>query len=120
LARSHNARSGALRRRSPASITTRHSQAGRARSSSTAGAMLRLPAFTHTARRPPNSGMVCASSTSRPGWEETSSPSSRTREKGSAGSSTDAAITAFTRSLTSPASGPKIRTTGAALSRRAR
>ena len=29
--------------------------------------MLRLPAFAQTARRPPNSGIVCASSTSRAG-----------------------------------------------------
>ena len=39
-------RSGALRRRSPASITTRHSLAGSASTASTAGAMLRLPALT--------------------------------------------------------------------------
>ena len=39
----------------------------------------------HMARRPPNSGMVPASSTSRPGSRATSSPSRRTSWNGSAG-----------------------------------
>src|SRR5208282_2625393 len=81
--------------------------------------MLRLPAFTHAARRPPNSGMVCASSTRRPGLAASSSPSSRTSENGSLGSSTDALTSALTRSLTSPASGPNTSTTGRAGSGRA-
>jgi len=77
FARSHSARSGALRLRSPASITTRQSGDVAAMSASTAGAKLRLPALTQTARRPPNSGMVLASSTRRVGSPASSSPSSR-------------------------------------------
>src|SRR4051812_34539431 len=119
LARSHTLRSGAPRRRSPASITTRQSFGGDASKASTAGAMLRPPAFTQTARRPPNSGIVFASSTSRPASPERSSPSSRTSEKGSSGSSTEALMIFSARSRTSPASAPKISTTGRAASGRA-
>ena len=61
------ARSGAFLRSSPASITTRHSFGAAPSRISTAGARLRAPALTQTARRPPNSGIVLASSTSRDG-----------------------------------------------------
>ena len=71
-------------------MMTRHSLDGVATTISTAGAMLREPAFTSTARRPPNSGTVCASSTSRDGLAASSSPSMRTKANGSLGSSTDA------------------------------
>src|SRR5712675_2072072 len=104
---SHIARSGALRLRSPASITTRQSAAGGAASSaSTAAVKLRPPALTQTARRPPNSGNVWASSTRRLGSSASASPSSRASPNGSAGSSTAALTSASTRSRTSPASGP--------------
>ena len=108
LARSHDARAAArCCLRSPASMTTRQSADGAAISASTAGAMLRAPALTHTARLPPNSGMVLASSTSRIGSPDSSSPSRRTSENGSCGSSTEARMIASARSRTSPASGPK-------------
>jgi len=61
--------------------------------------MLRLPALSHTARRPPNSGMVCASSTRRVGSAATASPSRRASANGSFTSSTEAltmALGAFT------------------------
>ena len=45
----------------------RQSVGGLATTASTAAAKFRLPALTQTARRPPNSGTVCASSTSRDG-----------------------------------------------------
>ena len=45
--------------------------------------MLRLPARTRIARRPPNSGMVVASSISRAGSDASVSPSSRTSANGS-------------------------------------
>jgi hypothetical protein len=85
---------------------TRHSGEGVVSTGSSAAAMLRLPAFTSTARRPPNSGTVCASSTSRDGVAVSTSPSMRTKANGSLGSSTDARTSASTRSRTSPASGP--------------
>src|SRR5439155_21549247 len=114
LARSQMARSGELRRRSPASITTRQSGAAVGSSASTAATKLRPPAFTQTARRPPNSGIVLASSARRDGSPASSSPSSRTSENGSAGSSTDARISASARSRTSPASGPNTSPIGCA------
>jgi len=49
---------------------------------------------TRIARRPPNSGTVIASSTSRDGSADSSSPSSRTSENGSLGSSTAEASSA--------------------------
>ena len=64
------------------------------------------------ARRPPNSGTVMASSTRREGSAASSSPSSRTSEKGSLGSSTAEAISASARSRTRPASGPYSRMIG--------
>src|SRR6187397_1673554 len=70
----------------------RHSVNGAAMTVSTAGAIFRDSAFTKTARRPPNSGTVWASSTKREGLVASSSPSIRTNVKGSAGSSTDARI----------------------------
>jgi hypothetical protein len=120
LARSQAARSGAVFLRSPASITTRQSGDVQAIRVSTAGAMLRPPAFTHTARRPPNSGIVLASSTRRVGSPDRSSPSMRTSWNGSLGSSTALLISASARSRTSPASGPNTRMTGRAGSGRAR
>ena len=61
--------------------------------------MLRLVGFTQMARRPPNSGMVLASSTSRNGLPERSSPSMRTSENGSSGLSTEARTIVRARSL---------------------
>src|SRR5439155_5525228 len=113
-ARSQAARNGALRRRSPASITTRQSGEATGSSASTAAAKLRPPAFTQTARRLPNSGMVVASSTSRVGSPASASPSKRTSENGSAGSSTAARTSASARSRTRPASWPNTSTTGCA------
>ena len=81
---------------------------------STPEAKLREPARTRIARRPPNIGMVIASSTSRDGSAESSSPSSRTSENGSLGSSTADAISASARSRTRPASGPYSRMMGRA------
>ena len=52
------------------------------------------------------SGIVIASSTSREGSAESSSPSSLTSENGSLGSSTADARSASARSRTRPASGP--------------
>ena len=62
-------------------MMTRQSFDGAASTGSSAAEMLRLPAFTSTARRPPNSGMVFASSTSRDGLAESSSPSMRTKRE---------------------------------------
>src|SRR5215212_6660899 len=104
-------RSAALRFRSPASITTRQSRSGAPSKPSIAGTKLRLPARTRIARRPPNIGIVVASSTRRAGSEASVSPSSRTSANGSAGSSTEARTMASTRSLTRPASGPNTSTT---------
>src|SRR5215510_7239963 len=94
----------------------RHSFDGVAMTGSTADAIFREPAFTKTARRPPKSGTVCASSTRRDGFPASSSPSMRTNVKGSLGSSTDARTRASTRSRTRPASGPNTSTTGRPLS----
>src|SRR5450830_55325 len=93
-------------------MMTRQSFDGAASTGSSAEEMLRLPALTSTARRPPNSGIVCASSTSRDGLAESSSPSMRTNANGSLGSSTAARTSASTRSRTSPASGPNTSTIG--------
>src|SRR5580700_1083211 len=93
-------------------MITRHSLSRISSRASTAGAILRLPALTHTARRPASSGIVCASSTRREGSAVTSSPSSRASANGSLGSSTDSLTRTFTRSLTNPASGPNTSTTG--------
>src|SRR5438093_2195941 len=76
--------------------------------------MLRDPALTQTARRPPNSGTVFASSTSRVGSAARSLPSRRASENGSLTSSTEARISASARSRTRPESGPKTSTTGCA------
>src|ERR1700720_2446019 len=100
-------------------MTTRHSIAGSASSASTPGTIFPPPACPQTARRPPNSGMVCASSPSRVGSALKSSASSRASANGSLTSSTDALIRVLTRSLTRPASGPNTRTTGRAGSGRA-
>jgi hypothetical protein len=106
LARSQALRSGDSGLSSPASITIRQSFSGVSASVSTPLAKLREPARTRMARRPPNSGTVIASSTSRDGSADNSSPSSFTSEKGSLGSSTADANSASARSRTSPASGP--------------
>jgi hypothetical protein len=106
LARSQALRSGDSGRSSPASITMRQSLIGESARVSTPLAKLREPARTRMARRPPNIGIVMASSTSRDGSADSSSPSSRTSEKGSLGSSTAEAISASARSRTRPASGP--------------
>src|SRR4051812_8879853 len=113
-ARSQNDRSGADRLRSPASITTRQSGEAAAASAWTAGRKLRLPPRTQTARRPPKSGMVLASSTRCVGLAARSSPSRRASENGSLGSSTDARISFSARSRTRPTSGPNTRTMGCA------
>ena len=81
---------------------------------STPPAKLRPPALTRMARRPPNSGTVIASSTSREGSAARSSPSSRTSENGSLMSSTAEAISASARSRTRPASAPYSNTIGRA------
>ena len=91
-----------FRRSSPASITMRQSFRGCSASVSTPLAKLREPARTRMARRPPNSGIVIASSTSRDGSAESSSPSSRTSEKGSLGSSTAEASSASARFAPGP------------------
>src|SRR5258707_856616 len=106
LARSQALRNGDSGRNSPASITMRQSFSGISASVSIPPAKLREPARTRMARRPPNSGTVIASSTSREGSADSSSPSSRTSEKGSLGSSTADANKAAARSRTRPASGP--------------
>src|SRR5262245_16469694 len=93
---------------------TRHSLEGTSITVSTADTIFRPPAFTRTARRPPNSGTVCASSTSRDGLPANSSPSMRANANGSLGSSTDARTSASTLSRTRPMSGPKTNTTGCA------
>ena len=92
----------------------RQSFIGESASVSTPLAKLREPARTRMARRPPNSGIVMASSTSRDGSADSSSPSSRTSEKGSLGSSTADAISASARSRTRPASGTVKQDDGAA------
>src|ERR1700722_324492 len=98
----------------------RQSAAGGAASTrSTAGVKLRPPALTHTARRPPNSGTVWGSSTSRSGSSASASPSMRASAKGSRGSSTAPATSASMRSRTRPVSGPYTRMTGRAGSGRA-
>ena len=51
-------------------MTMRQSVGGLATTASTAAAKLRLPALTRRARRPPNSGTVCASSTRRDGSDD--------------------------------------------------
>ena len=61
-------------------MTMRQSFIGISLSVSTPEAKLREPARTRIARRPPNIGIVIASSTSRDGSAESSSPSSRTSE----------------------------------------
>ena len=67
-------------------MTMRQSAPGGAASTrSTAGVRLRPPALTQTARRPPNSGTVWASSTSRSGSSASASPSMRASENGIAG-----------------------------------
>src|SRR5271169_209000 len=58
--------------------------------------------------------MVLASSTSRAGLPDSSSPSMRTKVNGSLGSSTEARTSASTRSRTRPASGPYNSTIGCA------
>src|SRR6476661_271779 len=93
---------------------TRHSLEGALITGSTADAMFRPPALTSTARRPPNSGTVCASSMSRDGLPANSSPSMRASANGSLGSSTGARTSASTLSRTRPMSGPKTNTTGCA------
>ena len=90
----------------------RQSVGGLATTASTAAAKFRLPALTQTARRPPNSGTVCASSTSRDGSDASASPSMRTSANGSFGSSTDALMIFSARSCTRPASGPHTSTIG--------
>ena len=101
-----------------ASITTRHSTgAGDRRLHRRRD--VAAPAFTQTARRPPNSGMVCASSTSRTARPRDLRLRAGPRER-IVGSSTDALTMALTRSLTSPASGPNTSTIGRAGSGRAR
>src|SRR5271170_2535411 len=87
---------------------------GAARTRSTEAVKLRPPAFTHTARRPPNRGTVWASSTSRSGSSASASPSMRASAKGSCGSSTAAAMRVSVRSCTNPWSGPNTRMMGRA------
>jgi hypothetical protein len=93
-------------------MTMRQSVGGEATTASTAAAKLRLPALTQTARLPPNSGTVCASSTRRDGSEASASPSIRTSANGSLVSSTDKSMILFARSCTRPASGPYSSTIG--------
>src|ERR1700694_4614934 len=66
----------------------RQSFSGVSASVSTPLAKLREPARTRMARRPPNSGTVIASSTSRDGSAESSSPSRLTSENGPLGGGT--------------------------------
>ncbi len=92
--------------RSPASITTNPSWAGRARRSRTA-TVARSPASrTRTSRRPPMRHMACASSTRRPDRSRRSSAVSSLTRNGSRRSSTIRAARRRARSATSPASGP--------------
>jgi hypothetical protein len=73
----------------------RQSVGGLATTASTAAAKFRPPALTQTARRPPNNGTVCASSTRRDGSDASASPSMRTSANGSFGSSTEALMIFF-------------------------
>src|SRR6202163_1665488 len=93
-------------------MTRQSGPGGDASRRSTAAVKLLGPAFTNTARRPPNSGTVWASSRSRSGVSASVSPSMSASANGSRGSSTAARTSASVRSRTSPASGPKMSATG--------